>query len=71
MTVQRHLNVITVAVLIKMAAVIICGSEKPDDIMLKKADEEDIPILLWSGTIYDLAGQLYTSGVGVIDTVEA
>lgn len=64
MTVQGHLNIIAVAVLIKMAAVIICGGQTADEITRKKAEEENIPILLWPGNAYDLAGRLYTSGVG-------
>jgi predicted transcriptional regulator len=64
MTVQGHLNIIAVAVLVKMAAVVVCGGQPPDEITSKKAEEENIPILLWSGSAYDLAGRLYTSGVG-------
>jgi predicted transcriptional regulator len=71
MTVQGHLNIIAVAVLIKMAAIIICGGHSADEITLKKADEENIPILLWPNSAYDLAGRLYANGVGQPDTQPA
>ena len=70
MTVQGHLNIIAVAVLIKMAAVIICGGQTADEITRTKAEEENIPILLWPDSAYDLAGHLYASGVGGPDAEE-
>lgn len=71
MTVQGHLNIIAVAVLTKMATIIICGGQTPDEITLEKANDENIPILLWPNSAYDLAGRLYANGVGQPETVPA
>lgn len=63
LTVQGHQNIVAVAVLREMAAIIITGGNQPDDDTKTKADQEEIPLLLWPGTTYDLAGRLYTIGI--------
>jgi predicted transcriptional regulator len=64
MTIQGHQNIVAVAVLREMAAIIITGGHTPDDDTLQKADSEGIPILLWQASSFDLAGSLHTIGVG-------
>jgi predicted transcriptional regulator len=64
MTVQGHQNIVAVAVLREMAAVIITGGQTPDDATIKKADQEGIPVLLWPASAYSLAGRLFNAGVG-------
>ncbi|MCU0539561.1 MAG: DRTGG domain-containing protein [Desulfobacterales bacterium] len=64
LTVQGHQNIVAVAVLREMAAVILTGNRRPDEETLRKADQEGIPILIWPQSAYDLAGRLYESGVG-------
>jgi len=64
LTIQGHQNIVAVAVLREMAAVIITGGQTPDAETLQKADQEGIPILLSSDSAYQLAGQLYSMGVG-------
>jgi predicted transcriptional regulator len=64
MTVQGHQNIIAVAVLRNMAAIIITGGQTPDNETMKKADEEGIPVLQWPDSSYSLAGRLFNSGVG-------
>ena len=64
LTIQGHQNIVAVAVLREMAAIIITGGQSPDDETLQKADQENIPILLWSDSAYQLAGRLYAMGVG-------
>ncbi|MDM8552066.1 hypothetical protein QUF72_18420 [Desulfobacterales bacterium HSG2] len=58
LTVQGHQNVMAVAVLREMAAVILVGGHRPDKDTLEKADKEGIPLLLWPGTAFELAGRL-------------
>lgn len=65
LTVQGHQNIVAVAVLREMAAIIITGGQIPDDVTKEKADEEGIPLLLWPGSSFDLAVKLHASGVGV------
>jgi predicted transcriptional regulator len=67
LTVQGHQNIIAVAVLREMGGIIITGGNQPDEDTKEKADQEGIPLLLWHGSSYDLAGRLYT--VGVVNTV--
>ena len=68
MTVQGHQNIVAVAVLREMAAIIITGGQTPDDETIKKADQEGIPILLWPNSSYQLAGRIFSAGVGNLDT---
>jgi predicted transcriptional regulator len=64
MTVQGHQNIVAVAVLREMAAIIITGGQIPDDETIKKADQEGIPILLWPNSSFSLAGRLFSAGIG-------
>ena len=53
-----------VAVLRNMAAIIVTGGQTPDDETLEKANQEGIPLLLWPDSSYQLAGRLYSIGIG-------
>jgi predicted transcriptional regulator len=64
MTVQGHQNIVAVAVLREMAAIIISGDQKPDEETIQKADQESIPILLWPNSSFSLAGRIFGAGVG-------
>jgi predicted transcriptional regulator len=63
LTIQGHQNIVAVAVLREMAAIIISGGQSPDDDTLQKADSEEIPILMWPGSSFELAGGLHAIGV--------
>jgi predicted transcriptional regulator len=63
LTVQTHQNIVAVAVLREMAAIVLSGGQEPDQETVEKADEEGIPILLWVDTAFDLAGQVFQAGV--------
>jgi predicted transcriptional regulator len=64
LTIQGHQNIVAVAVLREMAAIIITGGQIPDDETLEKANQEEIPLLLWPDSAYDLAGRMYALGIG-------
>ena len=64
LTIQGHQNIVAVGVLREMAGIIITGGRTPDDETLQKANQEGIPILLSHDSAYQLAGQLYSKGVG-------
>jgi ferredoxin len=64
LTIQGHQNIVAVAVLRDIAAIMVTGGQTPDDETLQKANEEKIPILLWPDSAYQLAGRLYAMGVG-------
>jgi len=60
LTVQTHQNIVAVAVLREMAAIVITGGYSPDKETQEKADMEGIPLLLWDGSAFDLSGQIYS-----------
>ena len=64
LTVQGHANIVAVAVLREMAAVVLVGDREPDADALQKGDQESIPILRWPRSAYELAGELYAIGIG-------
>ena len=63
MTIQIHQNIVAVAVLKEMAAIILTGGNLPDEGTRQKADAEKIPILLSDERTYAIAGKLYASGL--------
>ena len=64
LTVQTHQNIVAVAVLHEMAAVILTGGHEPDQETIDKANEEGIPILVWSESAFELAGKIHAAGIG-------
>jgi len=64
MTVQGHLNIVAVAVLREMAAIVITGGREPDVETVQKADQEHLPVLTSPFSAFELAGRLYALGVG-------
>lgn len=64
LTIQDHQNIVAVAVLREMAAIVITGGHAPDEATQQKANQEKIPILLWPHSAFQLAGRLYALGIG-------
>jgi hypothetical protein len=52
---HTHPNIIAVAVLKELAAVIVAGGGKPDSETVRRAEEEGIPFYVSSRQAYDLA----------------
>jgi hypothetical protein len=63
-TMQVHVNIVAVAVLKELAAIIIVNGRHPADDTLKKAVEEKVPILSSTLPAFDISGRLYFLGVG-------
>lgn len=63
LTIQSHQNIIAVAVLREMACIVITGGHTPDTETIDKAGNEGIPLLLWPGSAYTLAGDIYSAGI--------
>jgi predicted transcriptional regulator len=63
LTVQVHQNIVKVAVLRDMAAIVLTGGQTPDKETVERANQEGVPILLWSDSAFDLAGKLYSAGI--------
>ncbi len=64
LTIQVHQNIVAVAVLREMAAVIMTSGNSPDEGTKARAEEEGIPILLARDDAFTIAGKLYAAGVG-------
>lgn len=64
LTIQSHQNIVAVAVLRELAAIVLVNGRVPDDETTSKAEAEGIPILLSPLPAYELAGKLYDIGIG-------
>lgn len=62
-TMQVHVNIVAVAVLKEVAAIVLVQGREPNDDTLNKAKEEDIPILVSKLPAFQLVGKLYESGI--------
>lgn len=63
-TIQVHANIIAVAVLKELAAIIIVQGREPANDAIQKAAEENVPILVSKLSAYEVAGKMYELGVG-------
>ena len=62
-TIQRHQNIVAVALLKELAGIILVNGYQPDPETVEKAKEEGIPLLVSSLAAYQLAGKLYEAGI--------
>jgi predicted transcriptional regulator len=58
-TLQTHKNVMAIASLREVSAVILVKGLKPDDDMLEKANQEGVPVLGTTMESFEVAGKLY------------
>ncbi len=58
-TLQTHKNVMAIASLKDLAAVILVGGNTPDADMAAQSEEEGIPVLGTSLTCFEITGKLY------------
>ncbi|MBM4350743.1 MAG: serine kinase [Deltaproteobacteria bacterium] len=65
-TIQTHPNIVAVASMKELAAIILAGGREPDPETLKKAEEEGIPVLISLLPAFELVGRLYQAGVAGI-----
>lgn len=62
-TVQTHVNVIAVAVLMEMACVIMVEGVEPEPASMKKAIDEEMPILATDKTSYEICVLMGEAGI--------
>lgn len=62
-TIQVHPNIVGVAELLDLAAVIVAGGQTPEKATLDKAREQGVSILTTPETAFTVAGRLYALGV--------
>ena len=62
-TLQAHLNVVAVAALLDMSAVIITEGAQPDEATIHKANEENITLLGTAQRTFEVIGRLWEMGL--------
>jgi len=62
-TVQTHPNIVAVAGLAGMHAILIAGGFEPEPETVARAEEEELGLFVSPETAYSLAGKLYELGV--------
>ena len=62
-TLQIHQNIVAVASLKDLAAIIIVQGRQPEKETVEKAEREGIPILVSSLHTFELIGRLYQAGI--------
>ena len=63
LTLQRHVNVVAVASMKDLAAVILVNGREPEEDTIQKAEAENVPVLVSSLPTFELAGRLYQLGI--------
>lgn len=59
LTLQRHLNVIAVAQLKRIGAIVITNGGRPNDAVLEKAGEENLSVLVTPLDTFSAAGRIH------------
>ncbi|MBI5950805.1 MAG: serine kinase [Chloroflexi bacterium] len=62
-TLQSHLNIVAVAALLEVAAVIITENAQPDPATIAKANEQGVILLSTSKLTYEIDGRLWEMGI--------
>ena len=62
-TLQSHSNIVAIAALLDLCAVIITEDARPDSTTLKKANDEKIVILATKETTFSVVGKLWSMGL--------
>jgi len=62
-TMQTHQNIVAVAVLKSLSAIILVNNRIPDESTINKAQEENVPILTSGLPTFELVGKLHQLGV--------
>jgi len=58
-TLQSHLNVVAIASLKELAAIVLVKGIEPDEAVVRKATEEGIPVLGTGAGTFEIAGKLF------------
>ena len=62
-TLQTHINIVAVANLQELAGIILVNGRQPEEATLKKAEQENIPIMLTELSTFEIVGKLYELGI--------
>ena len=62
-TVQVHMNVVAVAVHAELAAVFFAAGRTPDDVVIARAEQENVALFVSELPAFELVGRLYQARV--------
>ncbi len=62
-TLQAHLNIVAVAALLEMSAVIITEDAQPETATINKANEEGVTLLATDRQSFEIVGRLWEMGL--------
>ena len=62
-TLQSHANIVAVAALLELSAVIITEGAMPEPAVIEKANREHVTLLSTSATTYTIVGKLWAAGL--------
>jgi hypothetical protein len=62
-TMQKHVNIVAVAQLNSLAAIVLVNGRRPDDATVARAEAEQIPIISTELQAFDAVGILYSLGI--------
>jgi hypothetical protein len=62
-TMQAHLNIIAVATLLELSAIVITEGNTPDQAVIAKANEEGVILLSTAEPTFNIAGRLWELGI--------
>lgn len=62
-TMQGHQNVVAVAVLAGLGAVVVAGGVRPDDDAVRKAEQEGLALFTTDLSAFETVGRLHQAGV--------
>ena len=64
-TLQAHLNIVAVAALLEVAAIIVTENAQPDSTTITKANEQGIILLSTPKPTYEINGKLWEMGIHI------
>ena len=64
-TLQAHLNIVAVAALLDVAAIIITENAQPDSATISKANAQDIVLLSTARPTFEIDGKLWEMGIHI------
>ena len=62
-TLQIHQNIVAVASMKELSGVILVNGREPEETTLKKAEKENLPVLVSELPAFELVGRLYKMGI--------
>ena len=60
---HKHPNIVAVALVAKLAAIVLVSGREPEDETARKAEEEGVPILVSKLSAFEIIGRLHSMGI--------